>query len=324
MIFVTNFNSFPPTWKAGNGDTGKTIYAADAQAFLAHRKEPDTIFLINGNPRLVLALSAAMLWGARRPLISADIVLRAPEKLSEKLQHPMKRMLLGRVDHFIHYFRDLRGMQDAYGIGPSRRSFVPFKVNLVSRHALQPQFDGEYALCFGRSMRDFDTFFAAMEKVSYPGAITRPNFEMLAAHHGRFTRSLKDIPANIRILEDNGTEDAEIQILQNARLLVLPILKKSLVASGISTCLNAMFLGKCVIGSEGPGMSDVFGSEVLTFPPEDPEALAAVICRAWEDEALSRATAEAGRQYALKVGAEEELYQRIIDDVAQWSRQSRS
>jgi glycosyltransferase involved in cell wall biosynthesis len=323
MTFVTNFKSFPATWKAGNGDIGNTIYAVDTQGFLAHRNEPDTLFLVNGNPRLVLALSAAMLWGARRPLISADIVLRVPEKLSEKLQHPIKRMLLGRVDHFIHYFRDLHGMENVYGIGPSRSSFVPFKVNLVSRHALQPQFDGEYALCFGRSMRDFDTFLAAMEKVPYPGAITRPNFEMLAAHHGRFTRALKEIPSNVRILEDDGTEQSEIRILQNARLLVLPILKKSLVASGISTCLNAMFLGKCVIGSEGPGMSDVFGSEVLTFPPENPEALATVVRRAWEDEALSRATAEAGRQYALNVGAEEELYQRLIDDVAQWCRQHR-
>jgi glycosyltransferase involved in cell wall biosynthesis len=258
--------------------------------------------------------------GARRPLISVDPVLREPDDLSGRLRLPIKRALLGRVDHFIHYFRDLRGLERVYGISPARSSYVPFKVNLISRHTLEPQPDGEYVLCFGRSMRDFDTFLAAMEKLPYPGAITRPDRNALAAHHGRFTRSLDRIPSNVRLLDDDGTERAEIGILRNAKMVALPMLKQSMVASGISTCLNAMYLEKCVIGSEGPGMSDIFESEALTFPPEDSEALAAAIRRVWENDGLRRATAAAGRRYALAAGAEPELYQRILDQVVNWAK----
>lgn len=324
MLLVTNFQSFPSAWRSGSGQSGQSVHAADRDAFLAHRRNPDAIFVVNVDPQLVMAVAAGMLLGPRRPLISVDLVLRKPGSAAGRLLLPVKRVLLRRVDHFIHYFRDLRGMERVYGITPARSSYVPFKVNLISRHALEPHPDGEYVLCFGRSMRDFDTFLSAMENLPYPGAITRPDWKALAAHHGRFTRPLEDLPANVRLLDDDGTEQSEIRILGNAKILALPILKESMVASGISTCLNAMFLGKCVIGSEGPGMSDIFESEALTFPPEDPEALAAVIRRAWEDDALRCATAEAGRRYALAAGAEPELYQRIIDQILRWRSQART
>jgi glycosyltransferase involved in cell wall biosynthesis len=91
-----------------------------------------------------------------------------------------------------------------------------------------------------------------------------------------------------------------------------------MVASGISTALNVMILGKCVIGSEGPGMSDIFSDEVLMVHPEDAGALADVIRRAWEDDGLRSRTAANGFRYARQAGGEPELYQRIIDQVAAW------
>jgi glycosyltransferase involved in cell wall biosynthesis len=319
---VTNFRSFPAEWSSGDGARGTSVYSENAQGFLAERRNPDALFVVNGDLRLLRSLAWAMLRGPKRPLIAVDLVLRAPDDLWGRVALLLKRAMLRRVDHFIHYFRDLRGLEKYYGITEARSSFVPFKVNLISRHSLEPAPDGEYVLCFGRSMRDYDTFLAAMEKLPYKGAITRPDRQGLAAHQGRFTRPLDRIPPNVCLLDDDRTEQSEVRILQGAKLMVLPILKTSLVASGISTSLNAMFLGKCVIGSEGPGMSDVFGPEMLTFPAEDPEALAATIRRAWEDDELRRSTAEAGRRYALAVGAEAELYQRILDQVAAWKRRA--
>ncbi len=252
--------------------------------------------------------------------MSVDIILRRPADWRTRLQHPVVRALLGRVDHFIHYFRDVSGLEEVFGIGPDRSSYVPFKVNLISRHALEPDPDGEYVLCFGWSMRDYDTFFDAMESLPYPGAVTRPDFVQLARHKGRFSRRLDQIPRNIRLLEDDKTEQSEVRILSGAKILVLPILKTTLVACGNSTALNAMYLGKCVIGSAGPGMSDVFGREIVTFPAEDPGALAEAIRRVWENDELRLATAAAGRRLALAAGAEPELYQRLIAAVAEWYR----
>jgi glycosyltransferase involved in cell wall biosynthesis len=324
MLIVTNFHRFPLEWTASCGETGRTAPATSYRDFVRYRKQADAVYLVNCNPRLTFQLAAAaLLPGPRPPLTSVDLILRRPASLPAHLTMPVKRFLLSRVDLFINYFRDLHAYQEIYGIGDDRSCFVPFKSNLSDRHRINPLFDGEYVLCFGRSLRDFDTFFAAMETLDYPAAIAEPMFEELKRHSARFSRPVTALPLNIRVLKDDGSEGAQLRILSGAKLVVLPILKISIVASGISTCLNAMMLGKCVIGSEGPGMTDVFtAGEVLTVVPENPEALAAMIRRAWEDRALRESTAAAGYAYALQAGGEAELYQRIIDQVVAWRRDS--
>jgi glycosyltransferase involved in cell wall biosynthesis len=158
-----------------------------------------------------------------------------------------------------------------------------------------------------------------MEQLPYPAAITRPDQALFAQHGARFTRDLARLPENVRLLDDDGTDESLMRVVKGAKMVVLPILKTSLVASGIGTALNTMILGKCVIGSAGPGMSDVFDSgEVLVAPPEDADALARIIRRAWEDDALRMQTAAKGLQYARRSGAEPDLHQRIIDQVAVW------
>ncbi len=64
-------------------------------------------------------------------------------------------------------------------------------------------------------------------------------------------------------------------------------------------------------------MSDVFASEALTVPAEDPAALAAMIDRAWRDDDLRHRTAAAGLAYAAAQGGEADLAQRIVDMMAE-------
>ena len=315
MLIVTNFRSFPPSWTASSGETGDSATAATYRDFVRYRDQPGAVYLVNCNARLTFQLAAAaLLPGPHPPLISADLILRRPAGLLAHLSVPVKRFLLSHVDRFIHYFRDVRAYQEIFGIGEDRSTFVPFKSNLSDRHRIGPQHEGEYVLCFGRSLRDFDTFFAAMEGLPCAGAIARPDPAELRRHSAKFSRPLDALPENVRVLEDDGSEAAQLRILGDAKLVVLPILKSSMVASGISTCLNAMMLGKCVIGSEGPGMTDIFTQgEILAVPPEDPIALREMIGRAWDDQVLRDSTAAAGHAYAVKAGGERELYQRIID-----------
>jgi glycosyltransferase involved in cell wall biosynthesis len=320
MLIVTNFRSFPPLWTASSGETGQSAAAASYRDFVRYRDRLDAVYLVNCHARLTFQLAAAaLLPRPHPPLISVDLILRRPAGLLARLSVPVKRFLLSHVDRFIHYFRDVRAYQEIFGIGEDRSSFVPFKSNLSDHHQIDALREGEYVLCFGRSLRDFDTFFAAMERLPYPGAIAKPEPEELRRHSARFTRSLDALPEHVRVLEDDGSEAAQLRILRDAKLVVLPILKTSIVASGISTCLNAMMLGKCVIGSEGPGMTDIFTrGEILAVPPEDPVALREMIGRAWEDQALRDSTAAAGHAYALEAGGERELYQRIIDQLVAW------
>src|SRR6516165_1742587 len=211
MLIVTNFERFPETWQAANGMRGNSIPASRPGEFWSKR-DSGTVWLVNCDTPLTLQLAARKLVFARAiPLIAADLVLRIPAG-SACLSAPLKRFLLSRVDHFIHYFRDLSGFERYFGIGADRSSFVPFKVNLADHYRVDPTPEGEYVLCLGRSMRDFDTFLDAVERLPYPAAITTPAPDLFARHGARFTRRLDALPKNVRVLDDDGSDAAMMRI----------------------------------------------------------------------------------------------------------------
>ena len=257
----------------------------------------------------------------RKPLVVVDLVLRPPRSWTSRLSARCRALLLRRVDHFIHYFRDLSGYAHYFGIDDARSSYVPFKPNL--RYRYEPQADppqGEYVLCLGRSQRDYDTFFDAVERLPYPAAIPRPDFAALRVHDSRFSRRLDRLPANVRMLEDDGSQEALIRSIEAARIVALPILCSAIAASGISVYLNSMLLGRPVVISAGPGVSDLLSGQAMIVPPENPGALADALRLLWEDDRLRARLASAGREYALALGGEPELRLRILQAVLAWRR----
>lgn len=321
MLIVTNAPRFPAVFTDKRGLQGRAVQAQTVAEFLKYAGEPGVVFAVNCDPALVFGLSAALFFRPKPQLVAVDIVLRRPNSLKSRALLWIRRQLLRRVDLFVHLFRDVRGLTEVWGVPAGRSTFVPFKPNLPApAEGTESDRPGRYILCFGRSLRDYDTFFDAVAQLPYPAAIPEPNPAHLRAHGARFTRELAELPPNVELIPDDQSDEAQRRILRDAKLVVLPVLKTSMVASGISTCLNAMMYGRCVIGSEGPGMSDIFEEEVLTCPPEDTAALAAVIRRAWEDDELRNRTAAAGERYARALGGEQEFYQRVIDAIAEWGR----
>jgi hypothetical protein len=79
-----------------------------------------------------------------------------------------------------------------------------------------------------------------------------------------------------------------------------------------------MYLKRCVILSEGPGASDMFRDEAILVPPGDPDALCSAILKAWHDEEYRRGFEDRGHAYALSLGGERELIERIILSAATW------
>jgi glycosyltransferase involved in cell wall biosynthesis len=284
--------------------------------FLRKSSQADLV-IINCDVSLAMKLAALYLlfpfW--RRPILGNDILLRAPATAKAKWTLPLKRFLLSRVDHFALYSRELGGYQKYFGIGPDRASYLRFKPNIRYRYEYKVGPDGAYVLCFGRSERDYDTFFQAMEKLpDVPAAIPPPNFAAFKKHTSRFTYDVDRLPANVTVLADDGGMESLIRIIENAKLVVLPMLAKRIAPAGIGTYLNAMVMGKCVITSHGVGTTDVLDEgQALLVPPEDPDALARTIRRAWVDQELRERTAEAGRIYAESCGGEQELRQRVLD-----------
>ncbi|MBV8829782.1 MAG: glycosyltransferase [Acidobacteriaceae bacterium] len=320
MVILTNLEDFPASWRAANGLAGtsrRVRSARDTLRFYAENREAAA--MINCDPAFTYRLAARCLLHRRKlPIVAVDLVLRKPKTFRSRLFQPFRRVLLKRVNYFIHYFKDLSGYQSTFGIGPDRSSFVPFKANLFS---VLPQdlSEGSYVTCLGRTLRDFDTFFAAMETLPFEGAISQPDFKAMKAHGSRFSRPLEKLPRNVRILEDNGSRQGMADALKASKIVVLPILKESIAASGSSTCLNAMLFNRCVIGTEGPGFSDVFNKgELVCVPPEDPKQLARAIQEIWSNDDRRRKVASAGHQYALEAGDLRALFQRLIDSVADW------
>jgi glycosyltransferase involved in cell wall biosynthesis len=314
VLILTNFERFPESWTVASGESGRAEMLTSFRQFAARAKDCDAV-VINCDVGLTLKLCALFTvcpW-RRKPIVAVDLVLRRPETVWTRVFTPLKRLLFARVWLFIHYFKDLGSYQKFFGIGPDRSLFTPFKPNIRYHYDVPPSPDGEYVLCFGRSLRDYDTFFDAVERLPYPAAVPQPNFAQLRGNQSRFTRPLSKLPKNVRLLDDDGTPDSLVRVLVGARLVVLPILKSSLLA-GIGTYLNAMLMRKCVIISAGPGASDVLTEgQALFVPPEDAAALAAAIRNAWEDDAVREKTAEAGYRYALGLGGEPELRQRILE-----------
>src|SRR5690349_19003544 len=223
----------------------------------------------------------------RKPIVAVDLLLNKPEGLRQRSSAFIKRFTFGRVDHFVHYFRDVSGYQQYFGIGPDRSSFVWFKANIHEQPDVEPVSDGRYVLCYGWSQRDYDTFFHAMSSLPYPAAIPRPNLSRLRFHGSRISVDPASLGERIELLDEDESDASQVRLLRGARLVALPIVRDRIRAAGITTYLNAMLLGKCVIISEGPGVSDVLSPEqAILVPPEDPAALAGAIERAWEDAEL--------------------------------------
>jgi glycosyltransferase involved in cell wall biosynthesis len=247
----------------------------------------------------------------KKPLIAVDLVLRRPIKLRHKLSAVLKRLLFTRVDHFIHYFTDISGYTRHFGISAARSSYVPFKVNISDVQLPPEEIREEYVFTMGVSLRDYDSFIRAISELPYPAAIPEFSFENFEGRDRSWGWTKDNVPRNLTILPDSGTRADLVRNLARARLVVIPTQASSLCASGISSYLSAMYLGKCVISTAGPGASDVLTDQALLVAPHDVTALKIAITRAWEDEALRRETAEIGRRYAASLGGEAELLQRI-------------
>jgi len=250
-----------------------------------------------------------------KPIVAVDLVLRRPVHLRQRILALIKRLLLSRVHHFIHYFRDISGYTQHFGISPARSSYVPFKVNIQDVRLSPAEVGEDYIFTMGRSLRDYDSFIRAIADLPYPAAIPEHSFNDFEGKDRTFCWTKENVPPHLTILPDTGSAEDLVRNLARARLVVIPIQASSMCASGLSTYLDAMYLGKCVIVSNGPGASDVLTDQALLVPPHDVAALTDTIRRAWEDDPLRERTAESGRNYALSLGGEPELLQRIFRNV---------
>jgi glycosyltransferase involved in cell wall biosynthesis len=270
--------------------------------------------LINCAPRILLrlcALKAVNPWSRCR-IVSLDTVLPVPalNGVANRARLAMKRRLFNQVHLFIEYFKDTRGYQRYYRIPASKFRYVPFKVNTERRVRSTPSSDEGYIVCGGNTRRDFATLIAAARRLNYPFRIvTMAN--AIIREHGSYLDE-NDLPANVHVVRHDGSESF-VDHLAAARLVVLPIKRENISASGIGVYLTAMALGKCVIVSDGPAVHGVLppGAAVVV-PPEDPEALRNAIELAYVDVEHRERHARCGATYARSLGGDEQLCESVL------------
>lgn len=311
---VTDFENSPERLSLERGEEVHLVQAAGIREILKALPGADAI-VVNGTLSVIFRLVLYFLifpW-KRKPIVAVDVVLRTARSPKHKAAAIIKRLLLSRVDHFIHYFKDLRGYERHYGIGPDRSAYIPFKVNIWNTGPASLPVEETYVFTMGISQRDYGTFIEAISRLPYPAAIPQFSFWKFENRTANFAWTPDNFPANLELLADTGSDEDLVRNLARAKVVVIPTLKSSLCASGISTYLDAMYLGKCVIMSEGPGASELLRSgQAILVKPEDPDALRSAIQEAWENQELREQVAAAGQRYALSLGGERELLERVF------------
>jgi glycosyltransferase involved in cell wall biosynthesis len=269
---------------------------------------PFDLVVLSNQPRQLLALCLLKLlfpW-PRWQIVSVDLVVQRPRNWRERVRLQLARILLKQVHLFLFFFRASQELEKVYGIPHGKVRYIPFKINSYERVLAQPVADEGFILSCGQSKRDYATLCRAMEGLPYPAVILAPG-PQAAGKHGT-TFDFQSLPANVRWVTDDGSDASWIDWIARCRCLVLPVVPDTLAASGISTYLVAMALGKCVVISESPGTEQLIDSgQAVIVRPADAAALRAALIRVMEDSAYRRYAAALGQAYALGLKDEERL-----------------
>jgi glycosyltransferase involved in cell wall biosynthesis len=251
-----------------------------------------------------------------------DLLVSPPRTWGERLRASLVSWLIKEVDLFICYFKDTSLLQRTYRIEAERVVYVPFKVNDYERVLAAPIRDDGFVLVAGRTQRDYPLLFEAVKELPYPVVVLEYRAPDWKVHTGRVKE--KRIPNNVQIIGHDGAQDSWLDWLSRSRLLLLPIRAESITPSGISTYLQAMALGKCVVMTRGPATNGLIDKgEAVLVTPGDPIALRNALRRVYEDDQVRQAIAAKGRSYALRLGEHNRLATDIVQLVTTHLRSTR-
>lgn len=293
-------------------------YAGDQETFwdglrlFFRSRGKDILVLTGGTWRLVgFCLMRSLMPFSSCKVVAVDFILSRPQGWKQTVVARVKGLLLRKVDRFILHFKDTSEYERIYGIPPAKCVFVPFKVNYWEKMSEEDRSSKteEYVFTAGRSYRDFPTFIEAMRTVDYPGLLLYEEAALLK--RSATDVDLSNLPANLAAAKNEG-EQSWVDYIRRAKIVVVPLLPSTMYAPGLSLYLMAMAMNKCVIVTEGLATRGMLADEAIIVTPRDPGAMADAISRVWNDDALRRKTAEAGRRYAERCGGESRLLEDIV------------
>ncbi|MGJ4998280.1 glycosyltransferase family 4 protein [Bradyrhizobium sp. HKCCYLS3077] len=207
------------------------------------------------------------------------------------LKRVVFRTLLARVDGFVVFSNVEREIySEAFDIPIERFDFVHWGMAPpATTPATIPAEDYGYVAAIGGNGRDYQALVEA--------ANVLPDIKFVLVVRPENLDGLK-LPANVFARVDIGFGEA-MEILRLARFMVLP-LNPGEVPCGHITLVAAMHLGKAIIATSSPGVSDYVQNEknAISVKAGAVDELADAIRRLWVDGALCEKLGEQGRLFA--------------------------
>lgn len=166
---------------------------------------------------------------------------------------------------------------------------IPWSVDTRFWRPLTNSKDGDMICSIGLEMRDYDTLLAALRPLAIPCHIAASNIGAKAefdAHH---------LPDHVTVGTKSALELRELYA--RSRFVVVPLLPTD-SDNGITTCLEAMAMGRAVICTQTNGQVGVLehGVNSIRVPPRDHLALREAIELLWADPGLCERLGAAGRR----------------------------
>ena len=268
---------------------------------------PCDVVVINNEPRQVLVyclLKLLLPWAAWQ-IVSVDMVVQRPTNWRQRIRTWIARSLLRQVDRFLVFFKDTVEWKASMESTVARSSTSPSR-STVTKVWSQAVSDEGFILSCGQSKRDYATLCQAMEGLPYAAHILAQSPQVSHKHGTTF--DFQSFPENVHWVTDDGSDASWIDWIARARCLVLPVLPDTLAASGISTYLVAMALGKCVVITDSPATAQLIDrGEAVIVPPADPAALRTALTEVMENAAYREKVAAAGHAYAIGLKDEKHM-----------------
>jgi glycosyltransferase involved in cell wall biosynthesis len=109
-----------------------------------------------------------------------------------------------------------------------------------------------------------------------------------------------DVPANVSV-EGLVRPDILRADYQGCRFVVVPVQRTTQWSAGMTAALEAQAMGKAVIATEMPGMSEYVlqGETGLLVPPQDPQAMRAAIRELWTDPSRAETMGKRAREWVM-------------------------
>lgn len=250
---------------------------------LFKRRHYDAVYTVGVRQAQMYGLLCAIFGTGNRPHIASEVLLdeirassfpwRTKRTVRRFAFRNTARVIVFSEGERVLYSQELRLPVD-------RVQFVPFHTNIL-QPGLTPL--GDYGFAAGRSLRDYQTFFEAVDGLDFPFVVVADDASV---------RHLRK-PVNVE-LHCDVPRARYLELLEASRFVVVP-LKAEYRSTGQVVVLEAASLGKPVIASDVVGVRDYLIDNVngLLVPPGEADSLKQRIQALIADEALCRRLAVA-------------------------------